>query len=186
MIKKLAENVWKIQLSSNLYLLDIGKLVVIDTGDRKDRQQLLLFLERVVEPAKVDIVVFTHLHYDHIGNFDLFKNAWFYASRAEIMDFKRDAKRTVLREDIAGLFDIELLPVETLNLKQLEFVLTPGHTRGSICIWYPKHRILFSGDTLFNDGFGRTDLPTSDPAAFKRTLLKLTGYNFKILAPGHG
>jgi len=184
MISKIVENVWRIVADSNVYFLDFDEKIIIDTGDRSEHQTLRQFLTKVVEPEKVDKVIFTHLHYDHIGNFDMFQNAKFYASRQSIKDFAQDPNGTVLKEDIAEKFGkIQLNEVQ--DTEELKVINTPGHTRGSICLWYEKEKILFSGDTLFRQGLGRTDLPTSVPAEMQKTVLKLLEYNHKILAPGH-
>ena len=63
---------------------------------------------------------------------------------------------------------------------------TPGHTSGSVCIYSEKENVLFSGDTLFRYGTGRTDLGGSDRdiMASLRTLLELP--DDTIVLPGHG
>ena len=183
MIKKVCDKIWKISADSNVYFLDFDEKIIIDTSSRANRNIVKQFLSKVVDFDKVQKVVFTHLHYDHIGNFDLFPNAKFYASEQEIEDFKADPVGTVLRQDIAKMFAIELNPLHYLS--NLEIIPTPGHTHGSICLWYEKEKLLFSGDTIFKKGYGRTDLPTSAPQEQKATILKLLNCNFKILCAGH-
>ncbi len=185
MITKVINGVWKINADSNLYYIeDIN--AIIDTGDRKNREMVKSFLSKVVSLEKIDKVIFTHLHYDHIGNFDLFPNAKFYASKEAICDFKENKNNVILNEDMANKFNIELLDVEESELlEKYEIIHTPGHTNGSICIWDKENEILYSGDTLLNEGTGRTDLPTSDEEKMKDTIVKLVGYNFKILCAGH-
>ena len=189
-IDKITKNVWKFHGSSNIYYLHLEEEnyhIVIDTGNRSDKNLIKQFLDKVINLDKVNIVIFTHLHYDHIGNFDLFKNAKFYASSEAIEDFNKSPENTVLNRDIAEKFkQIKLNPVEELNLKSLEIIKTPGHTRGSICIWYPQEKIIFTGDTIFNNNIiGRTDLPTSLPKKIHESLIKLVNYNYKHLCPGH-
>jgi hydroxyacylglutathione hydrolase len=89
-----------------------------------------------------------------------------------------------LDREIAQKFTIHLNPIKDMH--GLKIIETPGHTRGSICIWYEKEKILFSGDTLFHNNLvGRTDLPTSSPADLKKSLDKLQSYKYAILCPGH-
>lgn len=183
MIKKVCDKVWKVSADSNIYFFDSDEKIIIDAGNRAHRSIVKQFLSKVVEFDQVQKVVFTHLHYDHIGNFDLFKNAKFFASEQSIEDFKKDPVSTVLKPDIAKMFNVELNPLHYLT--NLEIIHTPSHTRGSICLWYEKERLLFSGDTIFKQGYGRTDLPTSQPGMQKETILKLLEYNYKILCPGH-
>jgi len=183
-VEKVVENVWRISAGSNVYFLDFKEKILIDTGERKEHADLKLFLTKLVDLEKVDRVIFTHLHYDHIGNFDMFPNARLFASQTAIDSFEDDPFAAVLKEDMAEKFKkAQLFTVEdTDDLKIME---TPGHTKGSICIWYEKERVLFSGDTMLKKGLGRTDLPTSEPNEMKKTVMKLLQLNHKILCPGH-
>ncbi len=184
MIEKIGENIWKLKANSNIYFLDFEKKILIDAGDRSERMFVEQFLSKIIDFDKIDIVIFTHLHYDHIGNFDLFPNAKFFASEQEIKDWKKDKKSAIYNDFMAEKFDAELHPLPDM-IEGLEVIKTPGHTRGSVCLWYEKEKILFSGDTLFKKSPGRKDLPTSSPKKFNNSLIKLISYNFKILAPGH-
>ena len=183
MIEKVSNSVRKFIGNSNIYLILLEKPIVIDTGNRADRKLVEQFLPKVVDLDKVEKVIFTHLHYDHIGNFDLFPNAKFYASQKEIESFRKDPFGTVLSEDILEKFKVDLLPIT--SDENFEIIETPGHTTGSICIWFEKEKILFSGDTLLKSGYGRTDLPTSKPEEIQKSILKLVNYNYKYLATGH-
>jgi len=184
MIKKIAPGVWKLNVDSNVYFLEKEK-VVIDTGPRAYRKDVELWLSKAIDFNDVEKVLFTHLHADHIGNFDLFPKAEFFASKEEIECFKEDPFGTVLMEDIAEKFKKAELK-ELKDFGDLRIIKTPGHTKGSVCIFYEKERILFSGDTLFfNKNIGRLDLPTSAEGEMRNSLNKLAEINFKILAPGH-
>ncbi|MBN1502007.1 MBL fold metallo-hydrolase [Candidatus Woesearchaeota archaeon] len=186
MISKIAKNIWKINADSNVYLLDFEDKIIIDTGNRAKRHILKQFLSKLVDFDKVGIVIFTHLHYDHIGNFDLFSNATLYASKKEINNLSKNAIDTVLNEDMAKKFKNAKVEEIPKKISKLEIIETPGHTSGSICVWYDEEKILFSGDTLFDRKItGRTDLPTSQSDKMRESLMKLVNYNFKILCPGH-
>ena len=186
MISQVAENVWKLDADSNVYFLNFDKKIIIDTGRRSNRHLLEQYLPKVVDFSNIEIVIFTHLHYDHIGNFDLFSNAKFYASKQEIADFNENKNNAVLDENIADIFNVELNELPE-NIEGLKVIETPGHTRGSICLWYEKDKILFTGDTIFRNKriTGRTDLPTSSPDEIRESIMKLLDYNFKIICPGH-
>lgn len=70
---------------------------------------------------------------------------------------------------------------------RLAVLHTPGHTEGSVCFHLPEERLLFSGDTLFNSGLGRVDLPGGDASAIVRSLHRLmTLPDETIVHPGHG
>lgn len=184
MIERVSENVWKLKADGNIYVLQ-KEAVVIDTGNRANRSLVEQFLSKIIPFEDVKKVIFTHLHYDHIGNFDLFENAEFFASQEEIDCFEKSPDKTVLDKLIAKKFKgIKLSPAQG-RINGLEVIKTPGHTRGSICLWEPVEKMLFSGDTLLMKGHGRTDLPTSAPAEMQSTILKLLNYNYRILCPGH-
>ena len=70
----------------------------------------------------------------------------------------------------------------------LEVIHTPGHSPGGICLYIPKEKVLFTGDTLFADGIvGRTDLAYSSAKALKESLKKLARLPAGTLVyPGHG
>jgi glyoxylase-like metal-dependent hydrolase (beta-lactamase superfamily II) len=65
---------------------------------------------------------------------------------------------------------------------------TPGHTEGSVCLYEERLRLLFSGDTLFPAGWGRTDLPGGDDRAMVASIARLARdlpLGVRVL-PGHG
>lgn len=79
---------------------------------------------------------------------------------------------------------------ETFGVGECEAVVlhTPGHTPGSCCLWFPKARILFTGDTLFSGSIGRTDLPGGDLETILRSIrekLFPLGDDVRFY-PGHG
>ncbi len=186
---KIGEHIWKFtgpSDKSNVYLIDADKKIIIDTGNRTDREHLKNFMGRATDFNTVDVVIFTHLHLDHCGNFDLFPNADFYASSAEIQSFRDDPQGTVLDSVVADKLakvHIKPLPLELFGLKVVD---TPGHTCGSVCLMYEKEKALFTGDTLFSSKRqGRVDLPSSSPEKMKDSLMKLIEIPFKIFCPGH-
>lgn len=69
----------------------------------------------------------------------------------------------------------------------IEIIHTPGHTPGSVCFYFPQQGILFTGDTLFADGVGRTDLPYSSTTQLASSLKKLSKLPPETkIYPGHG
>lgn len=172
-IIRLADNLWQFNFSlfgSCVYLFKhSGKNIIIDTGSKWNKKELLKFLKELkLSPEEIDIVVLTHKHFDHTGNISLFKNAKIYGSKK---DFPKNKK---------------ILDINELNLSGMNLIETPGHSRGGICLYFPKEKILFSGDTLFHKGItGRTDLPGSSAEEMRNSLEKLTKLEIKILCPGH-
>jgi hypothetical protein len=75
----------------------------------------------------------------------------------------------------------------TSSFAQSSIILTPGHTPGSVCLYFPEEKVLFSGDTLFRNGYGRTDLPGGDFGQLVDSLNRLFALppDTRVF-PGHG
>ena len=184
-ITNMGDEVFKISGFSNMYILrDCG--IVIDTGFIRERQSYEDAIKTLIPLEDIKIVLYTHLHLDHCGNAKLFKNASHYASEESISTFKENPFGTVLdRQAFLELQEVNLIPIGDFNHEAFKIVSTPGHTKGSICYLY-KGKYLFSGDTLFYNGYvGRTDLPTSIPQKMDASLEILQNMKFEVLCPGH-
>lgn len=88
-------------------------------------------------------------------------------------------------------FEIEDIKSKILNLKSsmsnFELLETPGHTPGSVCLYWPEEKTLLAGDTLFRMGYGRTDLPGGDMRQLIASLERLFTLPFDVrVYPGHG
>jgi len=171
--------------SSNSYLIIDELVVLIDSGAGSKR------LAREVEDraGKVDLIINTHAHFDHVAGNRFFSAeiAVHEMDRAELESgslygtaelFQGEARSRVSR----ALRDGELIGTGEL---ELEVIHTPGHTPGSICILASTGH-LFSGDTLFaGGGVGRVDLPGGSALDMRRSLERLKKVEFKFLMPGH-
>jgi len=85
--------------------------------------------------------------------------------------------------------DLELNDGLILEIGQLHLQVyhTPGHTPGSVCIYCPEERALFTGDTLFAGSVGRTDLPGGNARQLTASLLRLLVLPLETrILPGHG
>ncbi len=185
---RLAENVWKLNVDSNIYLLKLKENIIIDTGPKAYSQQVKEQLGRIIDIDKIQKIILTHIHYDHAGNVDLFPGAEIYASEKEILDFRKNPlvafnlspkSIMLLRKRLKMIESIRA----SLNKMDIRIIDVPGHTAGSIAVLYKK--ILFSGDCLFENGIGRYDLPNSVPAEMESSLARLRNLEYDILAPGH-
>ncbi len=179
---------------TNCYLVideDTKKVAVVDPGDAPD--EFLNYFEK--KGYELEAILLTHGHWDHItGVEDLVAKygAKVYAMKTE-QEFLKNAAwnrsamqpRTVVLED-----GIEFLEGgEELNLAgcKIQVIPTPGHTAGGCCYYIASENVLFSGDTLFADCVGRTDLPTGN----EKTLQKSIRENLFVLPeatvvyPGH-
>jgi hydroxyacylglutathione hydrolase len=163
MISPISSTVYKLYFDafgSCVYLLKLDKNILIDTSSKDNKEELIADLRGVgLNPEDIDFVLLTHSHWDHNGNIDIFKNAKLY---------NKD--------------NIENLKSEGLN--DFRIIHTPGHTKDSICFLYKD--ILFSGDTIFEDGnIGRTDFKESQPEKMQESLDKLKKIKYNILCAGH-
>jgi len=177
---------------SNVYLID-GE-VLIDTGTGDFFSQIKNEITTMgIDIANIRTIVNTHHHYDHTGGDKKFRD-WL---KANIAIHTADRAALEHGETLAELFgrqakfvtvDIPLEDKDIIRTKHfnLEVIHTPGHSPGGICLYERKRRFLISGDTLFEDGIGRTDLPGGGAEDMKHSLNKLGRLDAEYLFPGHG
>jgi len=177
---------------SNTWLID-GELIV-DCGTGKFFTELKdEIIAEGFDPSKIKMIVLTHYHYDHSGGAKKFRD-WL---NAKIYIHSADAGYIEHGETLANIFgeaeksttaDVLLEDKDEIKTKNFIFqvIHTPGHTQGSICLYEKRKKILISGDTLFADGFGRTDLPGGNSEEMKKSLRKLIKLDINYLLPGHG
>jgi len=147
---------------ANCYLVADGatkETIIIDPGDEAGK--IIDAIEK--NNLKPKQIVLTHSHFDHTGAV----------------------------EETKSKYQIPMIEVGLQSLKIgetiLEIIKTPGHTEDSICIVYEKEKVIFTGDTLFKNSIGRTDLEGGDYEQIKKSLQHLVQYpdDFKVY-PGHG
>jgi glyoxylase-like metal-dependent hydrolase (beta-lactamase superfamily II) len=136
-------------------------------------------------------VLATHYHADHVGG-DLFGHQIeglpellaltpvpVHANRHEVDLIRRSAG--ISTADLVGHDSGDVVAVGAV---QVQLIHTPGHTPGSQCFLVDK--LLVSGDTLFLEGCGRTDLPGSDAEAMYESLQRLASLPEDVAVyPGH-
>ncbi|MEM1587713.1 MAG: MBL fold metallo-hydrolase [Candidatus Bathyarchaeia archaeon] len=167
-------------LCSNTYIIDKGKLTLVDCGNGLPKNNIKPYLDEL-SIKNVEQVILTHNHPDHTGG--LREILRYFKPR--IFIHKLDFKFPFLINNslIEFINDNDNISIGEEKLKVLH---TPGHTAGSICLYEEKNKILFSGDTVFPGGFfGRTDLPTGDSKALINSLKRLTKLDVEFLLAGH-
>jgi glyoxylase-like metal-dependent hydrolase (beta-lactamase superfamily II) len=73
-----------------------------------------------------------------------------------------------------------------IGTELFQVLKTPGHTPASICLYWPARKALFTGDVLFNQGIGRTDLPGGNGSMLKASIEQLSALDVDYLLTGHG
>ena len=98
---------------------------------------------------------------------------------------KLQGDKDIVLEADSRVDDEDLLHIGDIEFKVIH---TPGHTKGSSCIYCATHNMLFSGDTLFRGTWGRTDLPTSSFEDIINSITKklMILPDETIVYPGHG
>jgi len=186
-------------LEANCYLVsDDSECIIIDPGDDADFISETIGSEKLTPTA----IVLTHGHFDHVLgclelklNFDVpillhEKDKKIYTSANQ--SAKHWLKKNTLRVPPIDQFikEGDKIKVGTETLTVIE---TPGHTPGSICLF--GNKVLFSGDTIFKDSVGRTDLSYSSPSDLAKSLQKLKSLTKlksvscqlpAVVYPGHG
>jgi len=171
---------------------ETGEAVLVDPGAEIPRVLAL----RQPEGFQVRRIFLTHGHVDHVAGAAEARAAtgapvtihaddqsWLEAlpRQAEMFGLPPCLPPEVAAHHADG----DLLRIGALEATVLH---TPGHSRGSTCLWFPTEKVVFSGDTLFLGSVGRTDLPGGDfealASSIKGRLFPL-GDDVRFL-PGHG
>ena len=170
-------------LCSNIYVVGRGKATVIDTGVGNSVNPVWPQLESIgVPPANVDKVVLTHAHHDHA------MGVYLILERSDPKVFVHTKDTEYIASSLGDrLVKVEEGDVVETELWPLEVIWTPGHTEGGISLYAREQRILFSGDTVFPDGYyGRTDGESGSLEQLLESLRRLTELSVDVILAGHG
>ncbi len=156
------------QLASNCYVVGCERTrqgIVIDPGADAT------LIQRAIDEAdlQIDLIVLTHYHFDHIQAVGPLQES----TGAELAIHMQEAD---LLQEPPALFryfqpDIPTLQADrlltdgehlTVGDLEIEVLHTPGHSPGGISLYIASEKVVFSGDTLFREGIGRTDFPGGD------------------------
>lgn len=184
---------------SNIYLIIDEVTTLIDAGTGMNFETVSRNMSKFnLKPSDIKLLINTHCHFDHTGgDRDFVKVA---GCEVAIHEFEAESLRKgdQIITLAGGLFGRRRLePTEVarelhegdridLGELRLQVLHTPGHTSGSISLFEPKQRLLFTGDTIFSDGIGRVDLPTGDEEALHTSITRLTELKAQKMYPGHG
>jgi glyoxylase-like metal-dependent hydrolase (beta-lactamase superfamily II) len=181
------------EYGTNTYLIwddDTLQAILVDVS--APNKQLVHDIEKM--KLQINAIILTHGHADHIGGVEFFANHFY----APIWIHKNDEdKLTDAKKNLSSYMGNEIImpPAnkfvednEKINLGKSAFKIihTPGHTTGGICLLFDT--FLISGDTLFCESIGRTDLPGGNYEILIKSIKDklFTLDESLIVLPGHG
>lgn len=168
-----------------------SECIVIDPADRGD----YIYQALASKGFKVVAILLTHGHFDHIWGVSKLRalsSAQVYALDAEqdvlessMLNCSEQAGRGCTVKVNNYVHDLDVLE---LNGFRIQVLATPGHTHGSCCFYFIDDGILISGDTLFQESVGRSDLPTGSMSTLTHSIEeKLAPLpDETVVYPGHG
>ena len=168
-------------------------IIIIDPACSNPYEQQVL--ERYISSLQPSVVSFqiiaTHGHLDHLWGAKWACEQWHTSVLMHEADIPM-AQAMQRQYDMFGIpCQAEPFPIEAIRLQPSAFsfqlIETPGHTPGSICLYWPEEKVLLSGDTLFRMGYGRTDLPGGNMMQLIDSLNRLFELPDDVqIYPGHG
>ncbi len=212
-LRRVSERVYRIEdRFVNLYVIDAGKIALVDTGTRKATALVRSGLRELgKEPEDIGTILLTHHHLDHVGT----AGVWKREAGATVAIHETDAPVLAHRERrrpsgvglrgkamvlFGGIFSrIQAVPaleadrtirdrdaLDVLGLR-LEAIHVPGHTLGSCAFHLLSDDVLFAGDAV-NGRRGEPAPPVfvEDRRAAEASFAMLTAMQVTVLAPGHG
>ncbi len=181
------------ELQANCYLLTKDEYcILIDPAD--DANFLLEEIQK--RNIKLAGMLATHGHFDHVsavGEIQLSFSVPLYFSQKDMFLIKRlgvTAKYFLGYEPyIISPSLIENITGGSFEISNFKFKIipTPGHTPGGLSFYFPEEQVVFTGDTLFKESVGRTDLSYSNRKDLEKSLKALYELpETTIIYPGHG
>jgi glyoxylase-like metal-dependent hydrolase (beta-lactamase superfamily II) len=173
-------------LSTNCYVVNnpqTKEAIIIDPGldFPIEAQQVFEYITK--EKLKVKLILNTHGHQDHISGDIIFQEK--YNVPIYIHKFDAPSLENLEKDKFPAPVLLEDGNLIDFGEESLKVMLTPGHTPGSICLLGEK--LVFTGDTLFAGGIGRTDFPGGSIYDMKLSLQKLMYLpDYFLVYPGHG
>ncbi len=177
----------------NTYVIHAEITTLIDPGHSHHVPNLFQQMEGDgISPDEINLVILTHCHPDHFEGLEAFLN-----KPVKIAMNQEEGKYLLERGEL--LFEMMGQPLPKfridfylkegeLRLRERAFniYVTPGHSPGSLSIYWPERKVLFTGDLIFNGGIGRTDFPGGNSKLIKKSIERMSRLDIDILLSGHG
>ena len=165
----------------NTYLVwdDTKECIVVDAGNMNEGENRILAEMISSRGLKPVMAVNTHGHFDHLGGAMWLKEQYGVA-------FACSSKDQFLIDSVSGgmvygikcnevpAIDVDLDAVTEVKFgnSTLKVIKTPGHTPGHVVLFGQEDKVLFTGDTLFRESIGRTDLPGGDYSWIMKSIIE--------------
>lgn len=168
-----------------------SRVIVFDPADKGD----YIFNGLKEKGFTVEAILLTHGHFDHIWGVEQLRElsgakVYAYEGEKELcedasLNVSKGAGRACTVKADEYVKDGEEITAAGISCR---LIATPGHTGGSCCYYFENDKILISGDTLFQESVGRTDLPTGSMSMLVRSVKeKLLPLPEEVkVYPGHG
>ena len=185
-------------IMENTYIVwdDTKECIIIDAGNfsaREDAQLTDFISERGLKPV---MAVNTHGHFDHAMGVGYLKDTY----GVKFACSSKDQFLVDSAQQSGAMFGVKCAPVPAIDIDldkmeeiafgvtKLRVIKTPGHTPGHVSLYNEEQKVLFTGDTLFRESIGRTDLPGGDYSWIMTSILEQLvplGDDVEFY-PGHG
>ena len=180
-------------VATNVYLginTQTQEAFLVDPADMPEQ------IEGWIRQAGVTLkaILLTHGHFDHIGAVNVLRK------NLQVPVYAMQAEKSVLDDAMLNLsgghgqgFTVKgdrfLSDMDSISVAGFDMTVyhTPGHTRGGACYYIPEEKVLFSGDTIFCECVGRSDLPTGNHAELVRSARRMLDAlpEDVLIFPGH-
>jgi len=187
--------IWESMTANNCnsYLIDGPTPILIDPGHINCFEHVENGLAHLgLDIKDIGLIISTHAHPDHLEAVRLFEDKPVKtAMHQEEWEFIKSMEKHLHAAMGTSADDMEpdiLLVEGDLAVEGTTFNVfhTPGHSPGSVSLLLPDCKAMFTGDLIFRDGLGRTDLPGGDGSKLKESIQRLSKLDIKYLLPGHG
>jgi len=180
---------------SNMYLLTGEGTILIDSGIGFQADIVIATLKGMLNGRKLDHLILTHRHYDHVGGANSLIKEFqpkVYAGKNDAPPLRAGDRASTLGTQFGGSLepmvvnDLEEGDVIDIGEHRLRVLETPGHTTGSICLYDEVTNGLFTGDTVFIGGVGKWTYPTGSLDQIIESMKRLNTLKVNGFYPGHG